>query len=215
MKEHHAKKAMSGCPSECSTSFDSTFSPYSSECDSPSRRGSKSSVSADSSPCSSECGSPARKADFSPWDTDDSLEKNVTPKGLESEPEANSESKVLTPCACRWSADELVKQQVLMEGEEIVLCGNVVRRGFPLLRKNVLVLTSMPRLLVLNPSCSEVLKQIPLRRDDTSLVTQGARDFQVRTLDKIYDCRDVTLGADVWKHHVQAARNKVKQGRFF
>jgi len=198
MKEHHAKKAMSGCSSECSTSFDWT-----------------SSESADSSPYSSECGSPTAPTHFSPWDTNDSLEKNLSLKDWESEPEAKSESKVLTPFACRWTADELVKQQVLMDGEEIVLCGNVVRRGFPFVRKNVLVLTSMPRLLVLDPSCSEVLKQIPLRSDDTSLVTQGVRDFQVRTLDKIYDCRDGTLGADVWNQHVQVARNKVKQGRFF
>jgi len=150
--------------------------------------------SASSSPCSSQCGSPRKK-------------------GLESELETTSQ--LAAPCASRWTTEELVNRQVLMEGEEIVLCGNVVRRGFPLLRKNVLMLTNMPRLLVLDPSGTEVLKQIPLRSDDTSLVAQGPRHFQVRTLDKTYDCRDATIGADVWTHHVQAARDKVKQARFF
>jgi len=201
---YHEKKAMLDNLRSGSTFSDSTRTSYFSGSD-------------NSTPSSSECESVV----FSPSEiTDDSLENNLPLTGLESVLESvleatSMESTVLPPCACRWTAEELVKRQVLMDGEEIVLCSNSVRCGFSLSRKNVLMLTNMPRLLILSPSCRDVLKQIPLRSDGTSLVARAPRDFQVRALGKIYHCYDAIVGADMWKQHVEAARNKAKQGHFF
>jgi len=195
--DHVEKKARAN--SGCSTSGDLTRT-----C---------SSTSGDRTPCASAGGSPSHSPAFRPLDsTDLSLQRSLTPEELAPSEDKN---KVLVLGTCCLDAKELVERQILLEGEDIVLCGNILRRRFPLLRKKVLMLTNMPRLLVLNPSGCELLKQIPLRSDDTSLATRGPYDFQVRTLDEIYDCYDATIGADVWKNSVQAAREKVRHGRFF
>lgn len=195
--EHIEKKARAN--SGCSTSGDLTRS-----C---------SSTSADRTPCASASGSPNHSPAFRHVDTTDlTLEKTLTAEGLAL---GESQHAVLVFGANCLDAKELVERQILLEGEEIVLCGNILRRRFPLLRKKMLMLTNMPRLLVLNPSGCELLKQIPLRSDDTSLVTRGPYDFQVRALDEIFDCHDATIGADVWKNSVQAAREKLRHGRFF
>jgi len=207
MKEHLEKRTRKG--SDCSTSGDSTRSCGSN--------------SADPTPCASECGSPLPSPDLKPLDFSEfSLENSLSPEGAKNElgaftlppKEEHTAEKVLAAGACRWTVEELVERQILMEGEDIVLCGNILRRRFPLCRKNVLMLTNMPRLLVLHHS-GDVLKQIPLRSDDTSIVEQGPYDFQVGTSDEIYKCRDAIIGADVWTNSVQAAREKVKHGRFF
>jgi len=104
---------------------------------------------------------------------------------------------------------ELVQRQTLLCGEQITLCGSVVRRRLPCLRPKVLMLTDLPRLLVLDASGLRLLHDVHLGSfaegcttkggpNTASIAVKSSVDFVLSVAGKRFWCCDVNLGAQTW-----------------
>jgi 3-phosphoinositide dependent protein kinase-1 len=122
--------------------------------------------------------------------------------------------------ACRWLRpdrpflswsqwmSELVARQTLMENENVLICGSVVRRRIPCLRMKVLMLTDTPRLLLLNSSGVRLLTEFPLVGEGASkLVAKSHSDFELSTARRRYCCYDVNA-VEEWESKLEAARER-------
>lgn len=110
-----------------------------------------------------------------------------------------------------WLRD-LLKKQTLLVGEDIAICGSIVRRRWPCLPPKVLVLTDWPRLLILDATGLRVLQDINLaactQRGSPMVTVRSPVDFLIKATTKTYWCRDMTLGSDMWESEIHAAMQK-------
>jgi len=128
--------------------------------------------------------------------------------------------QLAAPVGRHWP-QELARAGLLLRGEGVALAGGVIRRWLPCLRPQVLVLTDLPRLLVLDASGTRLLHDVDL----ASLGATGgglftrAREFSVEVrspTDFILSapglrrlrCNDVHLGSEEWASKLQAARQQ-------
>lgn len=103
--------------------------------------------------------------------------------------------------------DELVRRKTLHAGEEVAICGSVVQRRLPCLKPKVLVLTDLPRLLILDPRGLRVMKEVDLAslscghaaQEDGGLINvKSSVEFMLPLGKRTYRCCDLMLGAEEW-----------------
>lgn len=102
---------------------------------------------------------------------------------------------------------ELTRRRILARGEDVALCGTVIQRRFPCLKPKILLLTSSPRLLVLNSRGLSVLQEVDLLEHQVSV--ESPIHFQLKTPRRTYRCCDMHVGADAWLTKVGAASEQV------
>lgn len=121
---------------------------------------------------------------------------------------------------------ELWQRRVLLRGEDVCLSGKVVQRFFPCLRPRMLVLTNLPRLLLLDSRGRRLVKDVELldsSRTTCMTMRQGLRDnalsqrspteFELRLGGRRLRCRDGDLGAETWLDEIAAARQRLTLSR--
>lgn len=116
---------------------------------------------------------------------------------------------------------ELAERRTLLGGEGVALCGSVVRRRLPCLRPRVLVLTDLPRLLVLDASGLGLLYDIGLKgpaasrgagaEDEPSIKVCSPVDFVLSAAGRRFRCSDVHLGSEVWASELRRAQAAMLQ----
>jgi len=119
----------------------------------------------------------------------------------------------------QWLQD-LLKRTVLMNGEDVRIGGLVVQRFIPCLRPRLLVLTDLPRLLVLDSRGRKVLRDVDLADsggttrqesmteslNDKALNQKSHTDFEISLGRCRLRCRDTDLGAETWLDELSSAR---------
>uniref|UniRef100_A0A7S4VTA5 Protein kinase domain-containing protein n=1 Tax=Alexandrium monilatum TaxID=311494 RepID=A0A7S4VTA5_9DINO len=118
---------------------------------------------------------------------------------------------------------ELAERRTLLGGEGVALCGRVVRRRLPCLRPRVLILTDLPRLLVLDGSGVGLLHDIGLKgaastpfasgSGEPSIAVRSSVDFVLSAAGKRFRCCDVDLGAEAWVTALKRAQARMLQHR--
>lgn len=115
----------------------------------------------------------------------------------------------------QWHS-ELARRGLLLHGECAIVAGAVVRRRLPCLRLKVLVLTDLPRLLVLSPSGADLVRQVDLRAASSlgglwaasggfSVESHSLIDFVISAAGICLRCVDTHLGAEEWVSRIRAA----------
>lgn len=121
----------------------------------------------------------------------------------------------------RWLQD-LLRRTVLMNGEDVRIGGLVVQRFIPCLRPRLLVLTDLPRLLVLDSRGRKVLRDVDLADsggtarqesvteslNDKALNQKSHTDFEISLGRCRLRCRDTDLGAETWLDELSSARQR-------
>jgi 3-phosphoinositide dependent protein kinase-1 len=106
---------------------------------------------------------------------------------------------------------ELLLRQTLLHNEGVVMCGSVVCRFIPCMRPKVLMLTDVPRLLLLDTSGLALLNDIELTGPDSSTaVATSIFDFELRSPKRKYRCFDSYIGAAEWVNKIRAACERLK-----
>lgn len=119
-----------------------------------------------------------------------------------------------------WShwLSELKLRQVLHCEENVRLWGSVVKRRLPCLRPRVLMLTDLPRLLILDPRGQQVMRDIDLtatvntRSGSSSgpvVAVTSRYEFSLNVLGRRYRCSDTSRGSTEWASEIALAREKV------
>lgn len=113
----------------------------------------------------------------------------------------------------RWLRD-MRQRSILRPGEDIRICGGVVKRRLPILKPRWLVVTDLPRLLVLDPSGLEVQHDIdfssPLAAGEELVSVSGAFSFEVNVPGHRWRCSDASRGAGAareWATEICQARS--------
>eukprot|EP00930_Biecheleria_cincta_P042729 TRINITY_DN29402_c0_g1_i1.p1 TRINITY_DN29402_c0_g1~~TRINITY_DN29402_c0_g1_i1.p1 ORF type:complete len:688 (+),score=114.64 TRINITY_DN29402_c0_g1_i1:42-2105(+) len=128
-------------------------------------------------------------------------------------------AEMICGISCRQWQQDLAQRHILLRGEDVRLGGRVVRRTFPCLRQKLLILTDLPRLLVLDPAGRRLLQDLDLSADPGSscrgpsdslyepvLQVNSHTDFQIRLPGgHCLRCRDNELCAEVWREKISAA----------
>lgn len=106
---------------------------------------------------------------------------------------------------------ELTLRRVLHCGEDVKICGSVVRRWLPCLKPKVLMLTDLPRLLLLDAAGLVVCQELDLavRGREAIVSVTSAVDFVLRVAGRKYYCSDVNAGAGDWAAQISFAQEKV------
>eukprot|EP00931_Biecheleriopsis_adriatica_P103287 TRINITY_DN78142_c0_g1_i1.p1 TRINITY_DN78142_c0_g1~~TRINITY_DN78142_c0_g1_i1.p1 ORF type:complete len:708 (+),score=98.94 TRINITY_DN78142_c0_g1_i1:38-2125(+) len=128
----------------------------------------------------------------------------------------------------RWQwLEELSHRRILLRGEDIAICGRVVQRRFPCLRPKVLILTDLPRLLVMDNNARRVLHDLHLppggltdgpgnttgaaaspreSLQEPALQVKSRTDFVLRFGGIRLRCQDHDLGSEAWLEKIRAAQ---------
>lgn len=125
----------------------------------------------------------------------------------------------------QWLQD-LLHRRVLFRGEDVCLSGKVVQRFFPCLRPRMLVLTNLPRLLLLDSKGRRLVKDVDLLGSASSRVSsmstcladpalnqKSRTEFELRLGGQRLRCRDHDLGAETWLDEIAAARQRLTISR--
>mmetsp|Transcript_20076 Transcript_20076/g.43812 ORF Transcript_20076/g.43812 Transcript_20076/m.43812 type:complete len:592 (-) Transcript_20076:633-2408(-) len=110
--------------------------------------------------------------------------------------------------------EELVQQNILNLDESIVSCGSVVVRRLSCLRPKVLVLTDLPRLIVLDSTGLQKLYETDFKETDKEAenlinVTSESK-FELMISQKRLRCLDDKLGAADWALRIRAAQEQAR-----
>jgi len=144
-------------------------------------------------------------------------------------PSARSLGAMVGVVALRWQQD-LQPLGILMPNEIVALAGEVVRSRIPCRRPKVLLLTDLPRLLLLDAAGCRILKEVDLvprtpgsgvtsttyggllSRTSFQVEFKSQTDFTLRAPGcRQLRCHDRVLGAEEWCRSIQAAREKARQ----
>lgn len=116
--------------------------------------------------------------------------------------------------SCAQWKDELVKRQLLSNTEDIVLAGKAVLRRLRCFPQKLLLLTDAPRLLVLNPIGTGLVRDIDLScaqksHPDTLLNAESAFDFLLDDGRGVLRCFDNHHGSKEWAMRISVAQKKL------
>lgn len=119
----------------------------------------------------------------------------------------------------QWLSD-LRLRQILHVGEDVQMCGRVVLRRLPCLPPRVLLLTSTPRLLLLDPSGTKVRRELDLcapgSNEEPVVSIASGFDFTLSSScagGRRYSCSDTSQGSSEWAEQIGAAHRKVMAWR--
>mmetsp|Transcript_21343 Transcript_21343/g.45423 ORF Transcript_21343/g.45423 Transcript_21343/m.45423 type:complete len:590 (-) Transcript_21343:39-1808(-) len=161
-----------------------------------------------------------------------STEPLLNPASPSVEPTAATTRRLTSPPRLTWRAvadlpgvswrhwlQELVQRKMLLREEDIAICGRVVLRRVPCLRPKVLVLTDLPRILVLDASGLRLQHSINLVGSPLgescggdfvaaaiSVSVRSATDFVLCAGGRSFRCCDMNLGAAAWMAEIQSAQ---------
>lgn len=136
-----------------------------------------------------------------------------------------------------WQQD-LLQRRVLIHGEDIWLSGRVVKRRFPCFRPKILVLTNLPRLIVMDCaghnvhhdfdlSCASMCSNNGSNASRIDSLTNGAiseslyepnllvnseTEFDIWVSGKRFRCCDPDLGSEEWVKKISFARERALLG---